>query len=87
MWNGDYDFWDMHPFTDPDFPCMYFIEQSYANDPTNWWIPNRGAVEGMLRSSGLEIVAHPEGETYVCEPRNVRRDGQYLLDLELSGTL
>ena len=86
-WNGDYDFWDMHPFTDPDFPCMYFIEQSYANDPTNWWIPNRGAVEGMLRSSGLEIVAHPEGETYVCEPRRVQREGKYLLDLELSGTL
>ncbi|HWC17616.1 MAG TPA: TIGR04290 family methyltransferase [Terriglobales bacterium] len=86
-WSQDYQFWDMHPFQDPDFPCMYFIEHSYAGDPTNWWIPNRGAVEGMLRSSGLEIVAHPEAETYVCEPRRVRRDGQYVLDLELSGTL
>ena len=86
-WMPDYQFWDMHPFQDPDFPCMYFIEQSYANDPTNWWIPNRGAVEGMLRSSGLEIVAHPESETFVCEPRRVVRDGKYVLDLELSGTL
>jgi len=86
-WNHDYQFWDMHPFKDPDFPCMYFIEHSYAGDPTNWWIPNRGAVEGMLRSSGLEIVAHPESETYVCEPKRVQRDGQYVLDLELSGTL
>jgi tRNA (mo5U34)-methyltransferase len=86
-WKEDYQFWDMHPFKDPDFPCMYFIENSYANDPTNWWIPNRGAVEGMLRSSGLEIVAHPESETYVCEPRRVQREGQYLLDLELEGTL
>jgi tRNA (mo5U34)-methyltransferase len=66
---------------------MYFIEHSYAGDPTNWWIPNRGAVEGMLRSSGLEIVAHPEAETYVCEPRRVQRDGKYIFDLELSGTL
>ena len=66
---------------------MYFIENSYAHDYTNWWIPNRGAVEAMLRSSGLEIVAQPESETYVCEPRRVQRDGKFLLDLELSGTL
>lgn len=86
-WQSDYEFWDMHPFTDADFPCMYFIEHNYAGDPTNWWIPNRGAVEGMLRSSGLEIVAHPESETYVCEPRTAQRDGTYVLDLELAGTL
>jgi len=86
-WKENYEFWDMKPFQDPDFPCMYFIENSYANDYTNWWIPNRGAVEGMLRSSGLEIVDRPESETYVCEPRSVQRDGKYLLDLELSGTL
>jgi tRNA (mo5U34)-methyltransferase len=86
-WGDDYQFWDTHPFEDRDFPCMYFIEHSYASDPTNWWIPNRGAVEAMLRSSGLEIVGHPEAETYVCEPRHVQRDGKYLLDLELSGTL
>jgi tRNA (mo5U34)-methyltransferase len=86
-WKENYEFWDMKPFQDPDFPCMYFIENCYADDYTNWWIPNRGAVEGMLRSSGLEIVDHPESETYVCEPRRVQRDGKYLLDLELSGTL
>jgi tRNA (mo5U34)-methyltransferase len=86
-WNENYQFWDMHPFKDPAFPCMYFIEKSYADDPTNWWIPNSGAVEAMLRSSGLEIVGHPESETFVCEPRNVQRDGKYLLDLELEGTL
>jgi tRNA (mo5U34)-methyltransferase len=86
-WMPDYQFWDMHPFQDLDFPCMYFIEHSYAGDPTNWWIPNRGAVEAMLRGSGLEIVAHPEAETYVCETRTVQRDGKYILDLELEGTL
>lgn len=86
-WKENYEFWDMKPFQDPDFPCTYFIEKSYADDYTNWWIPNRGAVEGMLRSSGLEIVAHPESETYVCEPRRAQRDGKYVLDLELSGTL
>ncbi len=37
----------------PDFPCMYFIEKKYAGDPTNWWIPNHGAMEAnaaQLRS-------------------------------------
>jgi tRNA (mo5U34)-methyltransferase len=87
LWKENYDFWEKKIFSDPDFPCMYFIEASYADDPTNWWIPNRGAAEAMLRSSGLEIVAHPEEETWICEPRRVMKDGQYLLDAELAGTL
>jgi tRNA (mo5U34)-methyltransferase len=66
---------------------MYFIEKSYSNDPTNWWIPNRAAVESMLRSSGLKIEAHPEPETWVCRPAEVVRGGRYILDRELEGTL
>src|SRR5579864_2357291 len=42
-WEKNYHFWNKQIFADPDFPCMYFIEHEYANDPTNWWIPNRGA--------------------------------------------
>lgn len=83
----DYHFWNKKIFQDPDFPCMYFIEKKYAGDPTNWWIPNHGAMESMLRSSGLEMVAHPEPETWVCLPAGVQRDGQYILDHELAGTL
>jgi tRNA (mo5U34)-methyltransferase len=83
----DYHFWNKHIFEDPNFPSMYFIEKKYAGDPTNWWIPNHGAMEAMLRSSGLEIVVHPEPETWVCLPANVQRDGQYILDHELAGTL
>jgi tRNA (mo5U34)-methyltransferase len=86
-WEKDYHFWNKQVFDDPDFPRMYFIENSYANDPTNWWIPNGSAAAAMLRSSGLEIVAHPEPETWACVPRKVMRDGQYILDLELAGTL
>jgi tRNA (mo5U34)-methyltransferase len=86
-WQDDYHFWNKEVFSDSRFPCMYFIENRYAGDPTNWWIPNRAAAEAMLRSSGLEIVSHPEAETWVCEPRNVRRDGSYVLDLELAGRL
>ncbi len=86
-WEKDYHFWNKQIFENEDFPRMYFVENSYAHDPTNWWIPNRGGAEAMLRSSGLEIVDHPEPETWICEPRNVRRDGKYVLDMELAGTL
>ncbi len=48
------------------FPKMHFIERRYADDPTNWWIPNRAGVEAMLRSSGFRIEAQPEDETYLC---------------------
>lgn len=87
IYEKNYHFWNKSIFSDPQFPQMYFIENEYANDPTNWWIPNASACEAMLRSSGLEIVGHPETETWVCEPRSVQRDGKYLLDLELEGTL
>jgi tRNA (mo5U34)-methyltransferase len=87
QWKENYPFWTKDIFNEPDFPAMYFIEKSYSNDPTNWWIPNRAAVEAMLRSSGLEIVAHPESETWICVPANVTRNGRYILDMELDGTL
>jgi tRNA (mo5U34)-methyltransferase len=87
QWAEDYSFWNKDIFLDPDFPASYFIEREYAGDPTNWWIPNRGAVEGMLRSSGLDIVAHPEEETWICHPGKVTRDGDYILDLEMRGVL
>ena len=83
----DYPFWNTDIFEDRDFPAMYFIEKSYSHDPTNWWIPNRAAVEGMLRSSGLHIEAHPEPETWVCSPASVSVGGKYILDRELEGTL
>ena len=74
-------------FSDPNFPAMYFVEASYANDPSNWWIPIRAAAVGRLRSSGLEIIDHPESETWICTPRTATREGRYILDLELEGTL
>jgi len=84
----DYHFWNTEIFSNPDFPCMYFIEKKYAGDPTNWWVPNHGAMEAMLRSSGLEVLAHPEQETWICAPTHVQReDGKYILDHELTGTL
>src|SRR4051794_37167642 len=68
---NDYTFWQTDMFEEPEFPMMYFIERKYAGDPTNWWIPNRACTEGMLRSAGFEIVAHPEEEVYLCRATRV----------------
>jgi tRNA (mo5U34)-methyltransferase len=62
----DYDFWNLEPFDRPAFPKMHFIEKRYADDPTNWWIPNRACVEAMLRSAGFRVIEHPEAEVYLC---------------------
>jgi tRNA (mo5U34)-methyltransferase len=45
---------------------MYFVEHKYAQDPTNWWIPNRACAEAMLRSAGFHILEHPEEEVFIC---------------------
>jgi tRNA (mo5U34)-methyltransferase len=62
----DHDFWTVDIFDDPGYPKLHFIEHKYANDWTNWWVPNRACVEAMLRSAGFDIVSHPEEEVYVC---------------------
>ena len=33
-------------FDEPGYPKMHFIEHRYADDPTNWWAPNRACVGG-----------------------------------------
>ena len=68
----DYPFSETGIFTDPGYPAMHFVEQSYSHDPTNWWIPNRACAEAMLRSAGFAIVDHPEEEVYICKRRNKR---------------
>lgn len=62
----NYDFWTTDPFDQSGYPKMHFVEHQYAEDWTNWWIPNRACVEAMLRSAGFAITAHPEEEVYVC---------------------
>jgi tRNA (mo5U34)-methyltransferase len=64
--DADYPFTETAIFDRPDYPKLHFIEQRYAHDPTNWFVPNRAAAEAMLRSSGFLIEAHPEEEVYIC---------------------
>lgn len=62
----DYPFADTEIFEHPGFPRLHFIEDRYAGDPTNWWIPNLAGAEAMLRSAGFRIVNHPELEVFIC---------------------
>jgi len=62
----DYPFSETAVFDRPGFPRLAFIEQRYASDDTNWWIPNRACTAAMLRSAGFVIESNPEEEVFVC---------------------
>lgn len=53
---------------EPGWPAVAFVEHAMAGDPTNWWLANSSAVEAMVRSTGLTVVARPGHEMWVCEP-------------------
>jgi tRNA (mo5U34)-methyltransferase len=74
----DYFFQETEIFDAAGFPKMFFIEKNYSGDWTNWGVPNRACVEAMLRSSGFEIIDHPEAEVYICRRREPRsRESAY----------
>jgi tRNA (mo5U34)-methyltransferase len=62
----DFPFWEQEIFQNQSFPRMYFIGHKFAQDPTNWWIPNRACFQAMLRSAGFKILDHPEEEVFIC---------------------
>lgn len=66
---ANHGFDDAGIFDRPGFPRLHFIEHRYADDPTNWWIPNRACSEAMLRSAGFEILDRPADEIYLCRRR------------------
>lgn len=76
---GDYEFGEVEIFEDTSYPRLHFVENRYAHDETNWWIPNRACVEAMLRSAGFAIVDRPEDEVYLCrwKPIKVPPDGPH----------
>ncbi len=71
----NYPFAETEIFNQPGFPRMHFIENYYADDPTNWWIPNLACAEAMLRSAGFRILEHPELEVFVCQRVEVPHEG------------
>lgn len=62
----NYDFWTTDLFERESFPKLHFVEHKFADDWTNWWIPNSACAEAMLRSAGFAITEHPEAEVYIC---------------------
>jgi tRNA (mo5U34)-methyltransferase len=64
----DYPFSEEALFEQPGFPRMAFIERSYSDDCTNWWVPNRACTAAMLRSAGFAILGNPEEEVFICRP-------------------
>jgi tRNA (mo5U34)-methyltransferase len=61
----NYGFSEWNIFDQRNFPKLFFIEERYAGDPTNWFIPNKPAMEAMLRSAGFVIEQNPEREVYL----------------------
>ena len=55
----------------PGWPKMAFVEHGLAADPTNRWAPDHACVRAVLRSAGLEVVARPGHEIYVCRPHGL----------------
>lgn len=53
---------------DAGWPKMAFIEGRFADDPTNWWVPNHACIEAMLRTCGVEVISRPGHEIYICRP-------------------
>ena len=62
----DYPFKETDIFFETGYPKLHFVEQRYAEDWTNWWVPNRACTEAMLRSAGFAIDARIEEEVYLC---------------------
>lgn len=69
--SADYPFSETAIFEAPGMPRAVFIEKSYAEDPTNWWVPNPACSMAMLRSAGFEVLNRPEPEVYVCRRRQL----------------
>ncbi len=65
---GDRDITERSRFLAPGWPKMAFIEDRFAGDPTNWWVPNHAAIVGMLRTAGMRVASRPGHEIYLCEP-------------------
>jgi tRNA (mo5U34)-methyltransferase len=73
--DADYPFHETAVFDATGYPRLHFVERAFSGDATNWWIPNQAAAEGMLRSAGYELIAHPETEVFICRHVDVRDEG------------
>jgi tRNA (mo5U34)-methyltransferase len=68
----NYAFDERAHFERPGYPKLHFVESCYAQDPTNWWVPNKSCAEAMLRAAAFEIIDNPEQEVYLCRVAEAR---------------
>jgi len=63
----DYEFFEgVKALEQPGWPLMHFVEQRLANDPTNWWVPNRAGNAAMVRSAGFTIIEQPDDDVILA---------------------
>ncbi|MFO7962999.1 MAG: TIGR04290 family methyltransferase [Desulfobacterales bacterium] len=65
---ADYDLDDRDELLQPGWPKMSFIENRFARDPTNWWVPNHACIKALLRASGFTVFNRPGKEIYISRP-------------------
>lgn len=68
---------DDNVLNDAAFPRLLFIEKLYNRDPTNWWIPNHTALDPLLRSAGMKVVARPHAQVLVADPEEYFGKAKY----------
>ena len=59
-------FEDEAVFEREGYPVLHFVERAYADDWTNWWIPNRAASEALLRTAGFRVETRATGDVLIC---------------------
>lgn len=64
----DYEIGETKVFDHPDYPKMFFIEENYNHDYSNWWFANESCVYAMLRSAGFRNIIKSGSEVFVCDP-------------------
>lgn len=65
---ADLDFTETARLAEREWPGMAFIEHRLAGDPTNWWVPDRACLEGMLATSGLRVKRRLTYDIRICVP-------------------
>lgn len=55
----------------PGEPMMFFYKIPNDEYPTSWWLPNAGAVTGMMESAGFEVSHH------IDRPNNEKTRGVF----------
>jgi tRNA (mo5U34)-methyltransferase len=64
---ADYDVSEREVFTRPEFPKLFFTEQSVNGDSSNWWFATHSCLKAMLRVSGFpRIQSTTDPEIFVC---------------------